>query len=133
MRSLTSGAMTVIWAFAACKDSILDSARCPAPMTMQGRPASLRKIGKSDIGSSFDDSGGTQALWLSASRIIRYDRMLLARSEASGAHWRRIALFGIDDGTVEQCAEGVVVIAGEVGAEVFFGLAVGEVGEQQAL
>ena len=36
-------------ALAACSDSIFDSARLPAPMTMQGRPVSLRKIGKRDI------------------------------------------------------------------------------------
>ena len=49
MRGLASGAMTVTWASAARSDSILDSARWPAPMTMQGRAVSLRKMGKRDM------------------------------------------------------------------------------------
>lgn len=43
------GAMTVTLASAARMDSILDSARLPAPMMRQGRLVSLRKMGKRDI------------------------------------------------------------------------------------
>src|SRR5665213_2116905 len=59
--------------------------------------------------------------------------MLLARSEATGADRRSVALHGVDDFAVEQGAKGIVVVAREVGAKVFFGLATGEVGLKQAL
>src|ERR1035437_5175732 len=49
MRGLAWGAITVRRAAAARRDSIFDSARWPAPITVQGRAVSLRKMGKSDI------------------------------------------------------------------------------------
>ncbi len=59
IRGFAWGAMTVTWAPAARRDSIFDSARWPAPMTMQGRAVSLRKMGKRDMSSGSPRCGVT--------------------------------------------------------------------------
>ena len=92
----------------ACRDSIFDSARLPAPMTRQGRAASLRKMGK---------------------RLIRYSP---GRETACANGWC-VALDRVDGGSGKLGAEGFVVGAGEVAAKVFVGLAHGEIAAQQAL
>jgi hypothetical protein len=96
-------------AFAACRDSIFDSARLPAPMTMQGRAVSLRKMGKRDM--------------------ARYSPGAWRPAPTGGASRSTAGELG----SGELGAEAVVVGAGEVGAQVFAGLARGEIGAQQAL
>src|SRR5260370_18647308 len=112
IRSVASGAITVTFACAACSDSILDSAKWPAPMTMQGRAAIFRNMGK---------------------RSIAIKLLLLARRVVAGSYRWSVALNRIDDGAVELRPQAVVVRTRKVRPQVFIGLPVSEIRSQKPL
>src|SRR5580692_1897251 len=88
------GATTVMCAAARSREAILEVAIAPAPTTRHGRFSSLMKAGNSSEGMSVSHS---------------------VRDRAGG----KIARDRSNDGAGELCAESVIRMAREIGAEIF--------------